>query len=36
MRESYTEPLELRHNIVHMDEYYQQDNIDVQTEETET
>ncbi|CAC5419084.1 unnamed protein product [Mytilus coruscus] len=36
VRDSYTEPWELRHNIVHMDELYQQDIIDVQTEETET
>ncbi|VDI11388.1 Hypothetical predicted protein [Mytilus galloprovincialis] len=36
VRDSYTDPWELRHNIVHMDELYQQDIIDVQTEETET
>lgn len=35
-RDSYNDPWELRHNIVHMDELYQQEIIDNQMEETET
>ncbi|VDI82292.1 Hypothetical predicted protein [Mytilus galloprovincialis] len=35
-RDNYVEPWEMRQNIVHMNEPYQQNIIDVQTEETET
>ncbi|XP_052068513.1 uncharacterized protein LOC127707786 [Mytilus californianus] len=34
--DNYVEPWELRQNIVHMGELYQQDIINLQTEETET
>lgn len=36
VRDSYSDPWELRHNIVQQDELNQQDIIDVSIEETET